>query len=319
MNKQKSKNIGKTFGFLTIINVSGSKKYKCRCICGKILDVYRSNLLSGKTKSCGCYNDKMRGITQFKDMTGQKFGRLTVISRSKHSCDEHASWLCRCDCGNTCVVNGRCLRQGSTQSCGCYQREMCKKWSTTHGETKTRLYHSWLNMKARCYNTNNHKYYRYGARGIYVCDEWKNDFVTFRDWSLSHGYNDDLTIDRIDNDGPYAPWNCRWTTSDTQANNKSSNVMITLNNITHDRTEWEHIMNFDEGRLRRRLNNGWTIYDALTIPNNIKHSNERYNYNGPRLDQDGLARDNEGFIVLLKKVQQIKDLVSIIETKSFLL
>lgn len=161
----------------------------------------------------------------YQDLTGMKFGRLTVLREDGRSNDGHVKWLCKCECGNLVSVISRDLRRGQ-QSCGCYRSIKNKELHKTHGKTNTRLFHIWGGMKARCCNPKSDSYNSYGGRGISVCEEWLNDFECFYDWSMSNGYRDDLTIDRIDFNGNYEPSNCRWATVKQQANNTRSNVYL---------------------------------------------------------------------------------------------
>lgn len=158
------------------------------------------------------------------DLTGQRFGRLVVLgidSKYIAPCGKRdAKWRCQCDCGKETTVIGRNLLSGRTRSCGCLHRELLSERDTVHGERFTRLYRIWSGMKSRCYIPSSTSYPWYGARGIAVCAEWKNSFVSFKNWAMSHGYQDDLTIDRINVDGNYEPDNCRWVTAEEQQHNK---------------------------------------------------------------------------------------------------
>ena len=153
------------------------------------------------------------------DLTANKYDRLTVIKRSG-TIGKHPSWLCLCTCGNQKIIRGDHLRYGLIRSCGCLEEENRKDGANyKHGGSDSRLYTIWSGMKKRCDNKNSHAYQNYGGRGIKVCTEW-NDFSIFQKWALSNGYSDDLSIDRVNNDGNYEPNNCRWASSKTQAENR---------------------------------------------------------------------------------------------------
>lgn len=135
-----------------------------------------------------------------------------------------------------------------------------------HGLYKSRLYGIWSNMKTRCFCTTYKLYAYYGARGITVCEEWRNNFKAFYDWSISHGYADNLTIDRIDNNGNYEPNNCRWVDMATQCRNKSSNHFLTYNGKTQTLKDWAGEIGIYRQTLERRLKRGWSVEKALTTP-----------------------------------------------------
>lgn len=199
-------------------------------------------------------------MPKFIDRTGQRFGRLTAIEYLGS-----AKWLCRCDCGQMKVVATRHLVSGKTKSCGCFRREFSKNKATTHNGSKTRLYVIWRNMIARCSKTYHSEYVRYGAKGIKVCKEWQ-DFSVFREWAISNGYEDNLSIDRINPNGNYEPSNCRWADEITQANNKRNNVILEYQGKRYTMAELARKSGLKLGTLWARLHNGWSVEEAVERP-----------------------------------------------------
>ena len=162
------------------------------------------------------------------DLRGQPFGKLTVLRENGRDKRNKVLWLCRCECGNVVTVRGDHLRNEHTTSCGCYNRERLAESHTKHGMSKTRLYRTWRDMLKRAgvhKGASEEVKHNYQDRGITVCDEWLV-FENFRDWALSHGYSDDLEIDRIDNDKGYCPENCRWVTSKENMNNRRNTIRL---------------------------------------------------------------------------------------------
>lgn len=200
-----------------------------------------------------------------KDLTTHNFGRLTALHRL-HNTKGKTKWLCVCDCGNFTVVQSYDLTSGHTKSCGCLNRELVYKRSISHGNSNERLYNIYYNMRSRCYNNTDKNYKYYCGRGIEVCKEWLNDFQTFYDWAINNGYNDTLTIDRIDNNKGYSPSNCRWVTNKEQQRNKRNNRNITINGDTRCLKEWCEILNLNYKIVWQRLYKlGWTIEKALEL------------------------------------------------------
>ena len=201
----------------------------------------------------------------FQDLTGQTFGKLTVIKRQGVSPNGHTVWLCKCECGNFTEVNRTNLLNESTKSCGCYAKEKLCNRNHIHGLVRTPLYTVWANMKERCLNAKSHKYPIYGGRGITVCDEWLHDFQAFYDWSMANGYEKGLTLDRKDVNGNYEPSNCRWATVKQQANNTRTNKLITYNGKTQTVSEWADELGIKYSTLYNRLfTKKWDIKKALT-------------------------------------------------------
>lgn len=212
---------------------------------------------------------------------GNKFGRLEIkeiyLKKYKSEGKNRSFCWCLCDCGNYKEIRLDGLKSGATKSCGCLQKEIAKqnKSSFKHGKSggKNKLYEIWYGLKQRCLNPNGPSWKYYGGRGIAVCEEWKNNYLKFEEWALSNGYKKGLTIDRIDNNGNYCPRNCRWVTRKEQANNRSSNVYLTVFGETKTMLDW-----FKDERckvkiyktLKSRIEYGWSHEEAITKPNHRK-------------------------------------------------
>lgn len=189
------------------------------------------------------------------DEVGNVYGRLTVVSLAES--DGHgARWNCVCECGGSKVARGNELRRGHTRSCGCLKIQ--------HNDVLSDemvLRNRYAGIVARCENPNNRSYKNYGARGI------KNRFVSlkqFTAWSLEHGFDRGLEIDRIDNDGDYSPENCRWVTRKINSRNRRNTVYLRLGNSERPLSEWADIFDHDLREVRKRVARGGDVLDVLT-------------------------------------------------------
>lgn len=204
---------------------------------------------------------------RLEDLTGQRFVRWTVIAPAEKHKTGAAQYLCRCDCGTEKVLRRSSLTSGNTQSCGCLARERSRQRGITHGGTGSRLYRIWAGIIQRCCNENQgYEWKNYGGRGITVCEEWRNSFESFKEWAEANGYTNNLTIDRKDNDGPYAPWNCRWATVYEQSNNKRTSKRITYKGESKTVREFADEYGLAYHCLYARLKGGWDIEKALLTP-----------------------------------------------------
>jgi hypothetical protein len=202
--------------------------------------------------------ETLPSIHNFKNLTGQKFGKLTVQSLDGYSANSLA-WKCLCECGKTTRVRGAHLKSGKIQSCSCLKKNNAVK----HGQAKSPTYNVWASMLARCGNPKNAAYSRYGGRGITVCERWRDFQNFFADMGEAPS---GLTLERTDNDLGYSPENCRWATRTEQARNRRSNTKLTLNGKTLTICEWEAECGISQDQISLRLRRGWSIERALTVP-----------------------------------------------------
>lgn len=236
---------GKRFGRLVVLGLDHSKRrsyWKCRCDCGNEIVACADVLSGGLRRSCGCL--------KIHDLTGQKFGKLTVKSFSEVK-DQVAIWECVCECGNAVKVQGGSLVTGGTRSCGCLKKENSAK---THELSHTRIYNIWKNMVRRCFCEDSGEYKNYGGRGITVCNAWigEEGVKNFYDWSMENGYKEELTIDRIDVNGNYEPSNCRWADWETQNYNKRTTRRFSICGETKNLKEISEEYGIPLDKLRRK-------------------------------------------------------------------
>lgn len=291
-------------GLLTVIQYIESRPkvgriWLCSCKCGKFV-LFPSSYFcaSSSVKSCGCLHKggpkKPKGYKESKDKRynkkpliniGDVFGLLTVIADggSKHSAsgESRKMWECVCACGGSNIVSTFSLRSGETKSCGCLR----KKWegkgypSIDVGSSVDKkvqksphllLYGKWKSMIARCHNPNQSGYSDYGGRGINVVDEWKNDYRAFLEWSLANNWKQGTRIhlDRIDNDGPYAPWNCRYVDVSVNARNKRSNIYVEFEGKRYQILDLLDLVGSPVPgfTVSNRLKNGWSVAEAILLP-----------------------------------------------------
>lgn len=292
---------GRKFGRLTVIGrdttrPKGKTWWRCRCDCGNESIVWAANLLNGHTASCGCLADEARRHPRARrkhspsimteDIIGRRYGRLVVTGYAGRDEHHRRTFYCRCDCGNDVIAIYSNLQCGDKKSCGCIRRGHPPTY-IKHGDSRSgpyrRIHSIWKGMVERCefpQRCSQRDWRLYGARGIRVCAEW-HDYGTFKDWALAHGYNDSLTIDRIDPDGDYEPSNCRWADFETQANNRRGNVFIEYQGERLTVAQWSRRIGVSQPVIHKRLKAGWSPERILTTPAD-RRSSVRY-----RLEYDG--------------------------------
>lgn len=252
--------IGERFGRLVVVeavyNTEKKRRFwKCICDCGNYVTASTGNLRSGDTRSCGCLHREATSKRNrvYTDLTGRRFGKLVVLSRTRDERTQRPVWECQCDCGNKKLVTSSDLTHGRVMSCGCFHSEMVAKRNFRHGLKRHPLYMVWRDIKDRCYNSKNIGYHRYGGRGILMCDEWLNSPDVFIRWGETHGYEKGLQIDRIDNDKGYSPDNCRFVTCHDNNRNKSTNYFVEYNGEKKVLKDWAEEIGFSSCGLKQRI------------------------------------------------------------------
>lgn len=214
---------------------------------------------------------------KFVDLTGQRYGNLLVVKRVENGAGGYSRWLCKCDCGNYRILaQSQFKNKGTKFYClRCIKPNRIKatikgKVFACHGMYNSALHKKWADMKRRCTSPKTHGYKNYGGRGITICDEWLGEygFINFYNWAILNGFQEGLSLDRIDVNGNYEPSNCRWVTNDIQANNRRTNRFIEYNGDSHTISEWSKITGINKNTILTRLRLGWGEEKVLnTKPN----------------------------------------------------
>ena len=250
---------GNRYGSLTVLGYAYNKNkeafWSCKCDCGNTAVISGHNLRSGNTKTCGCSHHNR----PHEDLTGLRFGRLSVTRGVGKNNRNDYLWECKCDCGAITIVPRSSLVYGNTRSCGCLNKDATKNAMTKHGKRYTRINNIYRCMKARVNNKNNPVYKHYGGRGITICDEWQS-FEPFYEWAMSNGYADGLSIDRIDVNGNYCPENCRWVSNRKQHNNTRKTIWVIYLGETMPLSEFCERINAPYAKVYHRYRTrGWSI------------------------------------------------------------
>ncbi|MCH5261605.1 MAG: hypothetical protein J1F42_01705 [Lachnospiraceae bacterium] len=196
------------------------------------------------------------------DLTGRRYGSLVVIELAVDVPGKKKKWFCKCDCGKKIIVSGSNLQSGHTKHCKDCGLKLSNESKVKHGKTRTKIYYVWQGMINRCDRPSHKSYCDYGAKGIFVCDEWHNS-KTFIDWALSNGYKEGLEIDRIDTNGSYCPENCRWVDRFENANNKTNNKIISHLGVERTLAEWARFYGVNYKNLSRNLSKGYSLEEAV--------------------------------------------------------
>lgn len=195
-------------------------------------------------------------MTPRLDLTGMNINGLTFVKRTNEKAGSTYKWVVECYCGVKFITNPTSVKLNKTLSCGCSRKK--------HGDSTTRLYGIWNGMRHRCLDKKHISYHRYGGRGIKVCEEWDKSYENFKEWAINNGYQEELSIDRIDNDKDYSPSNCKWSSIKEQCNNRENNNRLTFNGVSKTVAEWSVETGLPYHTIHKRILHGWEVKDILT-------------------------------------------------------
>jgi len=272
--------IGKRFNRLVVLGKSQrlspkeSIKWDCICDCGNRTIVRTDKLIQNKTKSCGCFNLEVNCLDSLEDIISKMpvDSKLTPLYRLSEIVDkthrDYRKIYCECECGNIKAIAARCLINGSSVSCGCHSKGLLIKRITKYINNNPHIYSVYRSMIARCYTTTKSGYKNYYQKGVKVCDEWKNDYQKFLDWCLANGWAKGLQLDKdIKGNGLlYSPETCCFVTARDNGLARPNVLKIIYNSTERTVQEVGRGLGISSTTIHRRINNGWNIYDACTVP-----------------------------------------------------
>lgn len=245
---------GRRYGIWTVLYHVKGKYWHCRCDCGTERNVLSDHLKAGETKCCGCVRQKVH--------IGDQFGQITVLEKVKGT-----TWLCKCSCGQTFTTSTSHLRSKKFPTTKCAKCSNKERITVDVAENR-KAYSMWKDMIYRCEKPSCGNYKNYGARGVSVCEEWR-DFSTFFEWLNNNGYDKNLgrqcSIERINVNGDYCPENCKIAGIKEQANNKRDNVQVSIDGVSKTVTQWCEITGVNRSTAYHRIKNGWSSVDAVTM------------------------------------------------------
>lgn len=264
--------IGTVFGRWTVISPGVSngngRSYLCRCSCGNESWVRGTILNKGKSKSCGCLS--VETLRSSPLPLGFTSGDLTIIS-DRVITEGVPSYLCKCACGAVKYIKEVRLRSASAKAASCGKCHL--QAPDAPSKKNVRLYWVWAAMLQRCNNPKNPSYRWYGAKGVTVCPDWE-EYASFKSWALSSGYEQGLTIDRVDSSGEYGPLNCRWVSP--EINSSRTGKLILYDGKEHTSSEWNSLLGFPPRTVDKRLKYGWPLEDVFNRPTRGQHNGARY-------------------------------------------
>ena len=243
--------------------------YTCKCLlCGKIFNRNIYAIKGNKHKNCGC------NTLQY-DLRDKRFGKLIAKEPIGSNNHRELQWKCLCDCGNTHITTSNLLRKGITTQCRACSIKQIGEKNKKHEVVSKRLYCCYTNIKTRCTNKKQDTYNRYINRGIDMCKEWKESYLSFQEWAIKNGYSDNLTIDRIDNNGNYEPNNCRWVDRKVQSNNRKTNKILEYKEEKDTLSNWSNRLKIPYHYIQYRVKKGLTLEAIVDEFNNTGHKRKK--------------------------------------------